>query len=167
MKSRYFYLLTSLVLVLFFAACSDKKPQATSGEANQFVFEFTNEDSISINSLVDEYVAAYNSGDLEACADFLFTVRNDSVFPLSATDRHGFISSMQPLVSFGCERKDLTLKTDRDNKIAIALFLTEADSESSQTERPFAKFILNPVKVDDKWYLTVYDPRAEGVGIYQ
>ena len=167
MKTKVLYLLSFSVSLLFSVACSDKKSQEAGDEtANQVVFEFTNEDSISISNLVDEYVTSFNSGNLETCADFLFKVRNDSVFPLTLDERQDFIASMQRISSFGCERRDLALKTDRDNKAFIAIFLAEADSLNPQVERPSAKFILNPVKVEGKWYLTVYDPRAEGVGIY-
>jgi len=166
MKLKVFYLLSIAGLLLFSVGCSDKKTQKPEENEAPFVFEFTNQDSISISNLVDEYVAAFNSRDLERCADFIFKVRNDSVFPLTTDERRDFIASMSNISAFGCERTDLSLKTDRDNKAYIAIFLAEADSLNPQAERPAARFILNPVKVDDTWHLTVFDPRAEGVGIY-
>ena len=165
MKTKVLFILSFSVSLFLSVSCSDKKSQEAA-DNNPIVFEFTNEDSISISNLVDEYVASFNSGNLETCADFLFKVRNDSVFPLTMDERQDFVASMQRISSFGCERRDLALKTDRDNKAFIAIFLAEADSLNPQAERPSAKFILNPVKVEGKWYLTVYDPRAEGVGIY-
>ena len=167
MKTKVLYLLSYSVSLLLAMSCSDKKSQGSEETVtDQVVFEFTNQDSISISNLVDEYVVAFNSGNLEKCADFLFMVRNDSIFPLTIDQRHDFIASMQPISAFGCERRDMALKTDRDNKVSLALFLAEADTLNPQADRPAARFILNPVKVEGQWYLTVYDPRAEGVGIY-
>ena len=167
MKSKFLYLLSLTAAMFLFVACSDKKSQGAEENAtDQVVFEFTNHDSVSISNLVDEYVMAFNSGNLEKCADFLFMVRNDSVFPLTIDERRSFIASMQPISAYGCERRDLALKTDRDNKVSLALFLAEADTLNPQADRPAARFILNPVKVEGQWYLTVYDPRAEGVGVY-
>lgn len=167
MKTKVLYLLSFSFSFFLVLGCSNKKSQGSDENVtDQIVFEFTNQDSLSISNLVDEYVVAFNSGNLEKCADFLFMVRNDSVFPLTIDQRRDFIASMQPISAFGCERRDMALKTDRDNKVSLALFLAEADSLNPQADRPTARFILNPVKVEGQWYLTVYDPYAEGVGIY-
>jgi len=159
------YLFSTLSFLLIFGACTDKAPKSHDGQ-EAIVFEFSNSDSIDIISLADQYVACFNSGNIEGCADFLYTVRNDSVFPLSTKQREGFLSSLQRMPSFGCERTDLTLKSDRDNKVQIVIFLAEADSTDLSKERPSVKFFLNPVKVEGTWYLTLYDPHAEGVGVY-
>lgn len=166
MKIRLFYLIPSLILSFVFASCSDKKQKTSDNDGQQFVFEFSNEDSLAISDLANKYVNAFNSQDMESCADLLFRVHNDSVFPLTLDERKDFIASMRHISAFGCERREMALKTDRDNKVYIAIFLSEADSITPQSERPSAKFILNPVKIDGAWHLTVYDPSAEGVGIY-
>jgi len=163
---RYSFL--SLMLssaILAFVACTDKQPQ-TQEQSTRVFYDFSNTDSLEINRLADDYVACFNSSNFSACADFLYTVRNDSVFPLDEKQRSEFIASMEHIPFGGCERQDLSLKTERDNQVRITVYLAEVDSLHPDAERPSVNFCLNPVKVEGKWYLTLYDPMAEGVGVY-
>lgn len=162
MKSLFKIFFVALLVLSAFTAC--KKNQGH--DENVMVFEFSNQDSLDIKTLADTYINYFNSKDFESCADNLFTVRNDSIFPLTDDERNQFVSSMKTIPSFGCELMDLALKTDRDNKVRISIYLSEADSLNQGADRPSVNFVLNPVKVEGKWYLTLYDPHAEGVGIY-
>ena len=160
-------LITSFFAVLILSSvmsCNSKKENRESDEPARPVFVFTDSDSLSIHGLADQYVDYLNAGNFEAAADMLYSVRNDSVLPLSDEVRTGYINAMRHLPNFGFQKKELTLSTDLDNRIRIVMLLTEdGDIES---EKGIVNYYLNPVKIDGQWYLTTFDVYAEGVGIY-
>lgn len=153
------------VTAMFYACNSKDKPAAQEENANLLpVFEFSSEDSLRVNELADQYVACFNTSDLETAADMLYTVRNDSVFPLTDEQKVSFMSAMSQLPKFGFQKKELILKTGLDNKVRIAVLMNE--SGSLEEEKATINLYINPVKIDGQWYLTAYDRYAEGVGRY-
>lgn len=156
-----FILIISVAVALFTVSCKDKQP--TNNDPNQpFVVIYEQEDSLAISNLTNEYVTRFNSGDFNQAADMLYFVRNDSVFPLTQDQREGYIQAMNHIGRFGCQLKDMELNTFKDNKVRIAVLLNE--NGSLDEERGTVNFFLNPVKVENQWYLTLYDRYAEGVG---
>lgn len=152
-----------LLVALAFVACDSKKGQQAQGEEFP-VFEFSDDDSVTVNGLADQYVAAFNAKNMEEAANMLYTVRNDSVFPLTDEQRTSFMAAMGQLPHFGVQKKEVKLRTDLDNQVRIAVLL--AENGSLEDEVGTVNFVLNPVKVQGQWYLTVYDKYAEGVGRY-
>ena len=56
------------------------------------------------------------------------------------------------------------LLSDKDNEVRIALLVSpDGDLDSDQGT---ISFVLNPVYIGEKWYLTLRDQYAEGVGLY-
>ena len=156
----------ALFLTVLLGACNSKdKPSNQEDDANLMpVFEFSSEDSLRVSELSDQYVACLNANDLETAADMLYTVRNDSVFPLTDEQKSSFMGAMSQLPKFGFQKKELILKTDLDNKVRIAVLMSE--SGSLEEEKATINLFVNPVKIDNQWYLTAYDRYAEGVGRY-
>lgn len=156
----------ALFLTVIFYACNSKDKSAVQDEnANLLpVFEFSSEDSLKVNELAEQYVACFNANDLETAADMLYTVRNDSVFPLTAEQKSSFMAAMSQLPKFGFQKKELTLKSDLDNKVRVAVLMSE--NGSLEEEKATINLFVNPVKIEGQWYLTVYDRYAEGVGQY-
>lgn len=163
MRLKYITLcLTALVLAL--TGCKSDKKTGEVNEKGLPVFEFNNEDSVAVRQLADEYVQRFQSKDFEACADMLYTVKNDSVHPLTKEQRQGYVNAMQHLPFQGIAVKEQKLLSDKDNEVRIALLMSpDGDLE---TERGTVNFVLNPVYIGEKWYLTLRDEYAEGVGLY-
>jgi len=107
-------------------------------------------------------VARFNGGDFNQVADMLYFVRNDSVFPITDAQRQGFIEVMSQIGRLGCQLKDMRLNTFKDNKVRIAVLMNERGNLDD--EKGTISLYLNPVKIDNQWYLTLYDKYAEGVG---
>ena len=160
---KYLYQIFVGVVLLSFVACNGKKTQETE-ETGLPVFHFEQQDSDQIRLLAKDYVDRFNAGDLEGAADMLFFVRNDSVLPLSAKRRAGFLDAMKQFGQYGCVQKELKLYSDRDNELRIAVKMVEAGDFETGTGT--TNLILNPVLKDGKWYLTLRDQYAEGVGLY-
>ncbi|MBP5339274.1 MAG: hypothetical protein J6Z14_08260 [Prevotella sp.] len=120
------------------------------------------EDSMAITQLANEYVTRFNGGDFNQVADLLYFVRNDSVFPLTEAQREGFVMAMSQIGRLGCQLKDMQLNTFKDNKVRVAVLMDE--NGSLDEDKGTISLYLNPVKIDNQWYLTLYDRYAEGVG---
>ena len=154
-----------LILAVMLTGCSNNKKKTEQfDERGLPIFSFDNEDSIAVRKLGDEYVARFSSKNFDAAADMLYTVRNDSVRPLSDSSRAGFVEAMKHIPMQGCAIKEQTLRSDKDNQMRIAILMTP--NGDLETERGTVNFFLNPVYIDGQWYLTLLDSYAEGVGLY-
>lgn len=147
----------SLLMVI---CCKDKK---TNDDPNKpYVVIYEQEDSLAIIQLANEYVTRFNGGDFNKVCDMLYTVRNDSVFPYTAEQREGFVEAMSKIGTQGCQLKDMQLNTFKDNRVRVAVLLNPEGNLDK--EEGTIDLYLNPVKIDNQWYLTLYDKYAEGVG---
>lgn len=156
------YSFVGLLSLLFFNSCKDKtSPQVNEWE-KPLVVIYAHEDSLAISELANTYVELFNTGNFEAAADMLYTVKNDSALPLTNEQRMGYIQAMQQIGRLGCQLKDMQLNTYKDNKVRIAVLMSEQGS--LEEERGTVNFYLNPVKIENQWLLTLYDKYAEGVG---
>lgn len=161
---RYFTFLGFLLVILLLASCRNGK---TTGEVNENglpIYEFNDKDSVAVRALADDYVNRFKAQNYEAAADMLYTVRNDSVFPLTGDQRNGYLQAMKMMPFRDCAIKEQILRSDKDNEIRIAMLLSE--DGSLDEEKGTVNFFLNPVYIDGQWYLTLLDRYAEGVGLY-
>lgn len=163
MRTVKYLLIAFLALPLVFS-CTDKKPTSEVDENGLPVFEFSNQDSTNIMSLANDYMTFFGQQNYEAASDMLYIVRNDSIFPLDNEQRNGFVQAMKVLPVYGTALKELKLYSDRDNELRIAVQVSE--DGNLETEKGTINFMLNPVQVEGRWYLTLRDKYAEGVGLY-
>lgn len=159
MKSKIL-LAVSVLFIFGLCSCTDKKKD--KGPNAPYVVIYEQEDSLAINQLANEYVARFNGGDFNQVADLLYFVRNDSVFPITQEQREGFVEAMSQIGQFGCQLKDMQLNTFKDNKVRVAVLM--AENGNLDEEKGTINLFLNPVKINNQWYLTLYDRYAEGVG---
>lgn len=165
MNVRHFTTWLWGLALLMLVGCDNKKQQPETADESQMpVFEFSSSDSLIISQLADEYLAAFSVGDFNSASNMLYTVRGDSVFPLTDEERASYIDAMSHLPQHGCQKKEVILNTDRDNRVRIALLMNPEGS--LEEEIGTINYYLNPIKVEGQWYLTAFDPYAEGVGIY-
>jgi len=165
MKRIFSYIGLVAVVLLTLVSCNQGKQTGEVNEKGLPVFEFNDEDSVAIRALADDYVNRFKAQNYEAAADLLYTVRNDSVFPLDDEQRKGYVQAMKMMPFRDCAIKEQVLRSDKDNQIRIAMLLDE--NGSLEKEQGTVNFFLNPVFVDGKWYLTLLNRYAEGVGLYQ
>ncbi len=161
---RFLSILGFFAVLCFLTACNQSKKTSEVNEQGLPIYEFNNEDSVTVRTLADTYVQHFKAKDFEACADMLYTVHNDSVFPLSKEMRQGFVNAMKVMPIRDLAIKSQTLRSDKDNEVRIALLMSpDGDLE---TEKGTINYKLNPVFIDEQWYLTIRDKYAEGVGLY-
>lgn len=140
------------------------KPSAKSGvdeilrPATMF---YSHEDTTSINELVNTYVENMKARNFEANANLLYTVRNDSAIAYTDADKAKYLDACNHFHIYDCRLTNLILRSDKNNEARILVQIIE--NGSLDEKKGVTTLSLNPVKIGDKWYLTLLDKFAEGV----
>lgn len=146
------------VVTLCLVSCS-KKREKTGNVYGQEI-EFVKEDTMQINSLVTEFIDNMNNNRIEAAADMLYIVRDGKPVAFSEEEKKGFVTAYTLLPVKSCKLLNYTLVNEFNNEAKVEV---ELDIPSADKAPKKSKIYLNPIMVDDKWYLTTLDPRGEGV----
>lgn len=161
--NKKYIIFTFLFCLFALSSCRDKQ-EKVKVDSGLPVFEFTNEDSLDISALADQYMGYFKDRDYEGVVHLLYIVSNDSIIPLPAEQAEGFKKAMSLLPIVDCSLKELKLFSDRDNELRIALQISE--DGDMETGKGCINFFLNPVEKDGHWFLTLRDEYGEGVGLY-
>ncbi len=158
MKFKY---ITILILVLTVFISCGKKKESKKEYIRPASMYYSKQDTIDINSLVDQYLVYFKEKNLEAAADMLYFVRHDSILPLDEARRQRFMNLYKLFPVYDAKQKSFILNSDRNNMVRV-VFQVSKDGDMDN-EQGTMHFTLNPVVKDGKWYLTLFDPDAEGV----
>lgn len=159
MKLNHLFII-SLVALLMFSACSKKK-ENTVPILRPASMVYTAQDSADIWNLCQQFADFFGKNDFESCAMMLNTFRHDSIFPYTDKQRKEYIEKVQIFSNYGCRIDAFVLHSDRNNEISLKVKLFNIGTLDD--DQGITHLFLNPVKVDDTWYLTLRDHRAEGV----
>ena len=153
-------LIIGLIASLSFSACSSKqeKKEPILRPASMV---YTSQDSADIWNLCEQFAQFYGKNDFESCALMLNFFRNDSIFPYTDKDRVDYIRKNQIFTNYGCRIDGFVLHSDRNNEVCLKVKLFNIGTPDD--DQGITRLFLNPVKVDDTWYLTLRDHRADGV----
>lgn len=151
----------SLVAVLAFSSCSNKKKQEIDLVLRPASMVYTAQDSADIWNLCQQFADFFGKNDFESCSMMLNTFRNDSIFPYTDKQRKEYIQKMQMFSNYGCRIDAFVLHSDRNNEISLKVKLFNIGTLDD--DKGITHLFLNPVKVEDIWYLTLRDHRADGV----
>ena len=150
----------SMVAVLAFSSCSKKK-QSDDLILRPASMVYTAQDSADIWNLCQQFADFFGKNDFESCSMMLNTFRNDSIFPYTDKQRKEYIQKMQMFSNYGCRIDAFVLHSDRNNEISLKVKLFNIGTLDD--DKGITHLFLNPVKVEDTWYLTLRDHRADGV----
>lgn len=159
MKLNHLFVI-SLVALLTFSACSKKKT-AQVPIIRPASMVYTAQDSADIWNLCQQFADFFGKNDFESCAMMLNTFRNDSIFPYTDKQRKEYIEKVQIFSNYGCRIDAFVLHSDRNNEISLKVKLFNIGTLDD--DQGITHLFLNPVKVEDTWYLTLRDHRADGV----
>ena len=165
MKLSRLLLVAGVAMIL--GACSNKSKQPKQHTADDFLrpasMTYSSQDSLNISSLVSEFSANFSRQDFAACADMLFKVHNDSVFPFSNEERKGYTKAMSAQFHhiYGIRTSSFVLRSDKNNDVKVTVQIAEDGNLYKNIGT--ITFSLNPVYKDGNWYLTLLDKYAEGV----
>ena len=154
--------LSLLAFLLIFTACGKKdKTPRPEDFIRPAAMNYTQKDSSDIHYLVDNYIKMITANDIQGAAKMLYTVKNDSVHPLTDVEARKFIDTFTTLHIYAVKKENLILRDRKNNEFNILLQIVK--SGDVNTGKGTTTQALNPVLINGKWYLTLRDKYAEGV----
>ena len=162
MKLKVFTICMLCMTVTFVGCKSDKKKDPLRSEyLRPASIDYSGKDSSEIKALVDNYVENFKNKNFQATANMLYTLRNDSILPLSEQDKQKYIDAFSQMPVYDCAVKGIILRSDKNNEVQVSVQISP--NGSIDEEKGVTTFCLNPVLKDGKWYLTLLDEYADGV----
>ncbi len=142
--------------------CKDKKPEPQPQDyLRPASVDFSKGDTSSINKLVDDFIANVNKRNISDASAALYLLKDGQAVELPLDKRQQFESIISRIPLNGCELSSFELQGEKDNKVAVAIKITP--DANVETGKGTIKLVLNPVRVNGKWYLTLRDNYAEGI----
>lgn len=151
------------ILALLFVSCNNgsKKAEEKMPYLNPPTIELTQQDTLEIQSLTDAFVSMFRNNDLRSAAEMLFNVVDDEVIPYTEEQKSSFADHLSIFHIYDCRQTSLIIRSELNNEVAVvAQILPDGDIYNN---KGVTKFVLNPVRKQGVWYLTVRDMEAEGV----
>jgi len=152
-------ILAALLLGLTVVGCRNKQSQ------NQYIapagMEYSGKDTTEIMGLVNKYVQCLNEHDYDGMVDLLHTFKDNRIYAFDETQRDSVKRGLQQIPVYAAKLYSFRLNNNVNNKICILVQLIE--NGDLEQEIGVSKLFLNPVYVQDKWYLTLLDLNADGV----
>lgn len=165
MKLRYFIYLT--LLNLLFTACnsnSNKSEESKVPILRPAEMITTHQDSVEVMEMVNQFMTIFKSGDLQSASTMLYTVKNDSVHPYTKEKQQEFINALSTFKVYDYELNALSFDSEKNNKVGVKIqIVPDGDIKA---DKGVMSFVLNPVKINNQWHLTLMDLSAEGVRRY-
>lgn len=156
------YLFVAACLLIVATGCKNKKNKDEEIYLRPSNIEFTSEDSTEIKSLVSNFVGLLNNHDFTSASASLYQLKEGKPEKLSEEKCKSFEQFLSQLPYKQAKEEAFRLRGDKDNKIRVSLLLNP--NGSIDNNKDVINIVLNPVLVDGKWYLTLRDENAEGVG---
>lgn len=153
-------ILLTFAIVLIICSCKQNK-ESKLPLLRPASMEYTSQDSADIWNLCNQFAEFFGKNDFESCALMLNTFSNGEVTPYSEEQRKEYIQKVQLFSNYGCRVESFVLNSDRNNEIGLKVKLFNIGTMDD--DQGITRMYLNPVKVEDKWYLTLRDLKAQGV----
>ena len=138
---KFIYVFLGATLSLGMLSCSSgKKKEMTIAE--QYLrpasMNYSGKDSSEIKTLVENYVSALKSKNIEAAANMLYFVRNDSIFPITENDRKGLTALYSSMPILDCKATTLILRSEDSSEIDGACRHRQTDRYHNNLIKPSA-----------------------------
>ena len=105
--------------------------------------DYSSKDSSEIKTLVDNYVENFKNKNFRVTASMLYTLRNDSILPLSEEMKQKYIDAYSHMPIYDCAVKGIILRSDKNNEVQVSVQIMP--NGSIEEEKGVTTFCLNPV----------------------
>lgn len=155
----------AVVLLLSLGSCGGKKETKvpTTDEILQEVsrldMTMTAQDSAEVFSLVNLYLDKLRAGKFDEAVGMLYYLNGDKIESLHPTTAATELSVLNRCKGVKYDLVRITYKSEYDNiaKYTVTLF----DKEQGDPRPNTISFVMKPVRVEGKWYLTMADRTTE------
>lgn len=147
MKNLFLY----IALIFFAISChnSAKKVVTYADAENVFLKGLTEKDTSSVLSMTDSFMENLAHGQIDSSLQMVNVLFSDTLYMPSLNYRLELIRrfSLFPVLKYELVR--YSFSTEGNNDVCYKYWFNEQQSSM--------KIVFNPVKVDDRWYLTLKD----------
>ena len=140
-----------LLMLVVFAACSDKKAPANQKPE----YTFSHQDSMEVLNLVKEFIAKMENDDVPAAIDMLSILKGDSLLPLEPIQKRRQAIALNLVKGVKYDIDYVMFKSDRNNEVKVNITLFEKEENDPKPNK--TAFFFRPVRQDGQWFLTTKD----------
>lgn len=150
-----------MLLLLAVVSCKDKPAVKTAEELLQKPsVEFTSKDTADVLQLVNQYVDVLTRQNYDSLIDLLYVFNGSEMLPYEGAQRDSMKFGLSLVPVYNAKFSSIVLRSEFNN--AVGLTLQIRPDGNIEEGNGVTKFYLNPVKYEDKWYLTILDKEAKG-----
>ena len=153
MKKFFYFVVATAVLCV--VSCK-QKPKSTEEAREEFRTSLTENDTLEMLKLGDECMELLKKKDIESAMAMLYEYDDSTqqVNPLSDATRKRYEHLFKVFPVLDYVRTEYTFFVEGVNNLKYDIIFAE-EEHPEENGVPKTSFMFNPVKVEDKWYLTV------------
>ncbi len=158
--------LIAIMMVTVVVSCKKKHEMTVEERVAEMLkprYDVTQADTTEVLSLVQHYLQLLKDKQIDDAVAMLYFYQNDSIVPLPKrlADRQKTIFYTFPGVRYNVEK--MAFLTPIDNEV---VYLTTLFDKKENDPRPNEmRFVLKPIRIDGKWYLTVADSPTSTINL--
>ena len=158
---KIFYFAVLATTLLCVTSCKHK-PQSSEEAREEFRASLTENDTLEMLKMGEECMELLKKKNIEAAMTMLYEYDDStqSVQPLSDATRKRYEHMFKVFPVLDYMRTEYTFMLEGLNNLKYDIIFAE-EEHPEINGIPKTSFMFNPVKVDDKWYLTVKRPDQE------
>lgn len=158
MKKHFFYF--AIFALIMLSACSEQKKEKALTAHEKFISELTAQDTLDILNLSNACMDTLKLGNVDAAIKMLYVIRNDSLIRVPDYKEKELRQKFKlfPVLDYKLEYYAFIDQANNDVKYQIEFF--KHNSPDDKTPNTIG-FMMNPVKVDGKWFLTLKEPNEK------
>ena len=161
MKYTKILLLTFLAVALY--SCNSKKNEAST-DVKPYIpiaeIPLCGQDTTEIMDLVNQCMEIFKSGDKVGATSMFYTVQNGQPVPYTEEEKQNFANHF-PFRIFDYKVSSFVIRDELNNEMEVKIqIVPDGDIDKNNG---VSKLSFNPVKLNNHWYLTLMNLRAEGV----
>lgn len=162
---RIFPVAFCAVIISLLVACGSKeqKKEAVEDGVRVPVMTLTSEDTMTVTNLTKEFLENLKANKLDEAIEMLhYMDKNKKLvdLPKDMVDKQRKIFAMFPVLSYKIDSVIFYSETDSQVKYTVQFFEKEEGDNHPNT----TSFFIKPMRVDNKWYLTMADSNSDNIG---
>jgi hypothetical protein len=150
----------AIIASLTLSGCKSKKEEQLP-ILRPASMDYTAQDSADIWKLCNQFAEFFGKNDFESCSLMLNFFDEKGIRPYTDKERKEYMEKIQLFSNYGCRVESFVLRSDRNNSVSLKVKLFPVGTMDD--DQGITRLVLNPVKVEDTWYLTLRDQNAKGV----
>ena len=162
MKKSFLYISLVSAIVLCLTACKGGKQSQPESEDLAEPMETTMMDTVTVTSLVDQYLESLHDKDLDNAISMLYYLREDgTIEPLSGEMAAKQRDALKPFLGKDFKIDNIIFYQETDSQVKFTCTLFEKEEGDPRPNK--ISFLIRPMRISGSWYLTMADTHTDTV----